>query len=435
MSYTAIIAPITAIRPIPKADRLLAATVLGNTVVVGLDAAVGDRGIYFPVDGILSDAHCAAHDLKMRVDENGARAGGFFDAERPRVRAQRFRGEKSEGFWQPLSALAYTGVDLTSLRDGDEFTTVNGVEICRKYETPATKRAAAANQKKSNRRETPFFKMQPDTTQFRFVADHLFTPGATIYITEKVHGTSQRTGLVLDTIELPWWKRVVNGALRKDVFAKRAYRLLNGSKNVILEKSTGAGYYGSHDFRYEVIADWAERIQKGEVFYYEIVGDVADGSPIMPSCPIPAELKDLKRTYGDTMHYRYGCAPGTRAIYVYRITRTNEDGIVTELSWNQVKARCAEIGIAHVPEIQSAFAPLCGNPEVDTNILSWLRTCVEKHTEGVSLLDATHIREGVVVRVEDSAGARFAKNKSFSFYVLEGVIKLKDGYIDCEESS
>ena len=431
MSYTAIVAPITALRPIPKADRLLAASVLGYSVVVGKDAEVGDLGVLFPTDGLLSDAHCVANGLYPEFDAAGKRVGGgFFDRAKPRVRAQRFRGEKSEGFWEPLTAFHWTGVDTSTMKAGDQFTELNGCVVCSKYETPATRRAAAVGKKINTRRETPYFRKQPDTDQFRFVADTLFTQGSVVYITEKVHGTSQRTGLVLDDAELPLWKRTVNRIVRTDFFPKRSYRLLNGSKNVILEKTTGAGYYGTNDFRYEVIADWAGKLHKGEVVYYEIVGDVAENSPIMPTCPIPDELKDIRKQYGPNMAYRYGCRPGERQVYVYRITRTNEDGIVTELPWSQVSARCSEFGLSPVPSVSTPCV-------VDMTLTpAHLKSVVEALVEGKSLLDASHIREGVVVRVEAPDGTtRFAKNKSFVFYVLEGVIKLKDDYVDAEESA
>lgn len=59
-----------------------------------------------------------------------------------------------------------------------------------------------------------------------------------------------------------------------------------------------------------------------------------------------------------------------------------------------------------------------------------LRDIVEFRTEGPSTIDPSHIREGVVVRANDS----WYKNKSFVFGVLEGYIK-DQGEIDMEESA
>lgn len=60
---------------------------------------------------------------------------------------------------------------------------------------------------------------------------------------------------------------------------------------------------------------------------------------------------------------------------------------------------------------------------------------VEELTDGPSVLDPTHIREGIVLRVESNQGIEHIKNKSWWFGVLEGYIKSDDSYIDLEESS
>src|SRR6185369_6632315 len=103
--YEAIIAKLTNLRPHSNADRLQLATVQGNQVVVGLDYTEGTLGIFFPTDGQLSMEFATANDLIARRDETtGEKAGGFFDQNR-RVRCQRFRGEKSDGYWCKLDSL------------------------------------------------------------------------------------------------------------------------------------------------------------------------------------------------------------------------------------------------------------------------------------------------------------------------------------------
>jgi hypothetical protein len=54
---------------------------------------------------------------------------------------------------------------------------------------------------------------------------------------------------------------------------------------------------------------------------------------------------------------------------------------------------------------------------------------------GGSVLDASHIREGVVLRVESVQGPNFIKSKSWEFKVLEGIIKDRTDYVDAEEIS
>lgn len=427
MSYTAIVAPIS-VQKHPNADRLSLGTVLGANVIVGLDIQSGDLGVYFPPDGRLSPEFCTAHDL-IGTTVDGKRVGGFFDEKR-RVKALKLRGVKSEGFWMPLSCLAFTGAKLSDFKSGDEITAVNGVLICEKYITEATRRAMAAGQtRKETRGATKFFPKHFDTMQYRFVKDSIFNLGGVVYITEKLHGTSQRTGFVLDTIELPFWKRAINRLFQQEVFSKRVYQIVNGTRNVILDETkTEGGYYGDNSFRYGVLMPWVANLHKGEMVFYEIVGDMSETTPIMPAVKIGD--KDLKKIYGDRMHWRYGCVPGERKVFVYRITMTNEDGVVTELSWPQVQRRCRELGLMPCPTLQVIGIV----DELELSNHDWIRERVAIHTEGASVLDPTHIREGCVVRVESAEGNAWCKSKSFTFLTLESETKDSDT-VDVEEAA
>jgi hypothetical protein len=212
--------------------------------------------------------------------------------------------------------------------------------------------------------------------------------------------------------------------------ARREYRYLNGSRNVILEKSTGGGFYGSDEFRYRAVE--SVELHKGEILYFEIVGSLADGRPIMEAQPIKEELKHLIKQYGSTMTYNYGQPAGTQGVYVYKIVHMNEDGYGVELSWPQMVQRCGELGLKHAPLLAGPFTlkadrPLTGYDE--------LKALIDDLTEGPSTLDPTHIREGVVLRVESPEGTQHIKNKSWTFGVLEGYIKDLDTYVDAEEAA
>ena len=61
--------------------------------------------------------------------------------------------------------------------------------------------------------------------------------------------------------------------------------------------------------------------------------------------------KELIKRYGKVMRFAYGCADGACALYVYRITRVNEDGDIVELPWVQVRARCRDLGLLAVPQL------------------------------------------------------------------------------------
>lgn len=442
MSYQAIVTAIR-VRPHPGADRLLLGTCLGNQVVVGTDTADGELGVFFPTDGQLSHEYCLYNDLytksaRERLELPPSDSPGFFDHNR-RVRAQRFRGEKSDGLWMPLRSLNWAGGDPLTLQEGDSFSEFSSHGICSKYYTPATLRALRGGTPRT-RREHPSFPKHDDTKQFRFVAD-LIPDDAVVYVTEKLHGTSGRFGRVWDSLDLPRWKELLNHISCWLGFEpwfdyKFQWVYLNGSKNVILDtaKDTGGGWYGTNDFRHKAVEGLS--LAKGEVLYFEIVGWVAPARPVMPAHDVSStNLKDIRRQYGDTMHYTYGCPNGLSKLYVYKILNVNPDGVSRELSFPQMVARCGELGVAHVPLLAGPYT-------LGHLAYTWelpgkeaLRKTVEIYTEGSSTLDHTQIREGVVVRVESTSGTSHIKNKQWAFGVLEGFWKEQDDSVDLEEVS
>lgn len=238
-----------------------------------------------------------------------------------------------------------------------------------------------------------------------------------------VHNSSQRIGHVLDDVYLPWWKKNLNKIY--PLFPEYSYVTLVGTKNVILQKTTGEGFYGTHDFRYKVIDGLV--LKKGEVLYGEVVGYVHGNTPIMPSQVIKkSEVQDLIPLYGDTMRFTYGCKEGEAKFFIYRIIHMGEDGHYVELSWPQVKKRCSELGIPHVPDVLPMPILFTGDSEALVNLS-------EQLNQGSSLLDSSHMREGVVLRIEHNGNVMFVKDKSFAFKILEGIVKSQDDYVDLEE--
>jgi hypothetical protein len=71
----------------------------------------------------------------------------------------------------------------------------------------------------------------------------------------------------------------------------------------------------------------------------------------MPSVNVPKELDTTRTQYGDNITYRYGQRNGECEFFCYRIVKYDPNGRGVELSWPQVKARCATLGIAHVPDM------------------------------------------------------------------------------------
>src|SRR3990167_2340683 len=424
MAYKAIVCKLTNVRKHPGADRLNLYSILGNQVVVGLDSKDGDAGAYFCVDGQLSDEFAKANDLVRRKNADGSNAGGMFDDNR-RVRTQRFRGEKSEGFFAPLSYFEYTGYNLSKLKIGDEFDVLNDKPICNKYVTPATLRTQRGSGKQT-RANTKWFHKHFETEQFRHYVDKI-PAGALIIISEKCHGTSQRTGHVLDELPLPRWKKWINHYFRLSLQPIRKWVYLHGSRNVVLGGGLYDPYYSSQ-FRARAVGKLEGNLRKGEVVYLEIVGWTNDSTTIMPRHDV-TKLKDkeLLKRYGKEMVYTYGNIAGECSPAVYRISMVNEDGYETELSWSQVQARCGEFGVPCVMQVCQPF--------IYDGDSGKLRVLCESLCGGVSTWDDRHIREGICIRVEHPQMFTILKLKNFEFLAMETVQKDSDDVVDIEEAS
>jgi hypothetical protein len=421
MSYFAIVAPITVWKH-PNADKLQLGKICDCQVVTGLDVKSGDIMLFFPVDGQISEQFAKANDLIRRKDENGNNVGGMFDENR-KVRCQKLRGEKSEGFAIPLTSLSFAG-DISQLKVGDQFDTFNGVAICNKYETPATKRAQA-NQQRKIRKYNKMFPQHIDTKQFKYFSDKI-KAGSVLQLTWKLHGTSGRFAYVEEPIEYKGIKKLINKILP---LKQHNWTEISGTRRVVLDLQPSVTEYYGGDFRERSVSSLRGKLNKNECIYFEVVGYSDLGAPIMPPVST-SKLQDktIEKQFGKTMTYKYGCADGEHKIFVYRITHVNEDGVQIDLDWESVKKRCATLGVEHVPEVMPAFI-------YDGDVDKLKKLVEDLIVVRPSVLDQTHIEEGLVIRAGDSMDIELYKAKNFEFLVLEGVAKDNSEYVDMEEAS
>ena len=447
MNNTAIVTKITNVRTHPNADRVLLATCHGNQVVVGLNTKEGDLGVYFQEGLQLSKELCSANNLyrEASLNKNPKDKPGMFD-NNGRVRAQKFRGEISDGYWATIDHFTDFVKNPEKMDEGYEFTELNGVLMCSKYITAKTAAQAQGVKKVKAAKSSIMFKEHIDTEHF---GKHLseFVPNERIIITEKVHGTSGRVGHVKSNRALKLYEKfLIKLGVNIDT---TEWKYLNGSRRVVIEESNGVGF---HDptIREMAFSKFKGNLRKGETVFFEIVGFEPNGASIMPSVDTTM-MKDKAFTkrwsnLGDmkTMAYSYGCAPSTQEVYVYRITMTNEDGNSVEYAWEDVKKRCEELNVKFVPEIEITTTDMImynagGFDDVATfdyrNYQTFLLAKIDEYAKGASLLDSSHIREGVCVKIENvNLKNRTFKHKSFDFKVLEGIIK-DSGVVDLEEAS
>ena len=404
--------------PNPEVHSLAVGYLFGETIIVSKDTNDGELGIYFPCELQLSEAFASANDLVRRKNEDGTAAGGMFESNR-RVRVQKFKGVKSNGFWCPLSYLSSLG-DAKSLKEGDKITTFNGKEICRKYVTPETF-SRNSNKQGVARKENICFPKHKDTEQFKYNLRD-FNLGDTIVISLKTHGTSQRVGLHQDEKPFTWVDKALSWfGIERD---RKFFRRFNGTRNVTL-KGQDNGFY-SESFREAAAERLYPFLEDHMQIFFEVVGWEGPASQIMPSHDAD-KLKDkeVKKLYGKTITYSYGCQPGTFDIYVYRIAYVLPNGNVVDLTWDQIKKKCEGWGVKFCPELDKFVF----NGKIDD-----LVERVDALSEGPDVIDPRHPREGVVVRIDSSKWQAY-KAKSFVFKCLEGICKEDDSYVDQEEVS
>lgn len=432
--YKAIVCKLTNVRKHSNADRLMLATVQGYQVIVGLEAKDGDLGVFFPCDGQLTKEHLTANKLYSTHPDTGEKMGGYF-GRNGRVRAQKLRGEISDGFWQEEKGFNWCG-GLT-LKNGEEFDTLNGHKICQKYYTPATQRAMSMskNKKTTNKKENKVvfdFPQHYDTGQLRAHAGAI-PDGAFIIISEKLHGSSGRTTRTQKTMEYyKWWNKWLS-RLYKFFYKNEEWIYVTGTRRTI-RKEGKPGYYGADAFRDEIHNKIKSiGLRKGETLYYEIVGFTETGRSIMPTHKITD--KKLKKRYGDLMHYTYGCNHGEYRFYVYRITQKTTDNQIIDLSWDMMLARCKELGLNTVPELDRFIL----QNKCDLDVHNFLQR-INNYTLGDSTLNPNQIKEGVVCKIEHSTiytkevnYTPALKYKGFDFCEMEGIKKNDPNYIDLEE--
>ena len=420
--YEAYITTLKNVRKHSNADKLQVGECFGNQVIIDLSYKEGDIGIYFPTDGKIGQEFAEANNLLRKKDENGNNIGGYLDPDKRNIKAIKLRGEKSDGLFMPLYSLT-PFCNINELKVGDRITTLNGNLICEKYIPRTNKRKVNNNGnkqiKKKKEIEFPLFAEHIDTPQFQYNLD-MFHNGDEIIITEKLHGTSARIGYMIK-------EKANSGLIGKmlNKYLKPKYEYVSGSRRVVLNSFDG-GFYGDNKFREQWHDFFKGKLQKGEEIFGEIVGFISPNLPIMPDGNNEKiGDKEFIKKYGKKTQFSYGCnrEKGTNDFYIYRMTKTDEDGNVFEYPYDYMKVRAEQMGAKVVPLLDKFYF---------TNIED-LQEKVKKHVKGSSTIDISHIREGVVIRINNYNKCNFTKEKQFEFKVIEGIIKDEAKEPDIEE--
>ena len=481
MAYCGYVTALKNVRKHPNADRLLLAECFGNTVSVNLNYFEGQKGVYFPTDGQLSVEFCEYNNLIRKKDENGDSIGGYLDPTKRNVKTIKLRGEMSDGLFLPMTCLDFCFEDGNAdahLSIGDTIDVVNGHEICKKYiprRNPSKSHGNGGNKTRKRKVDiAPLFVEHADTAQLAYNLG-AFKPGDEVEITLKMHGTSQRTGHLPVITDCCGPNIAFDIILRKNIFklfkptkkmiewAKNKLTLIydwgyvSGTRHVVLDTYDG-GFYGSNHFREQHHNAFVGKLWKGETVYYEVVGFMNTGAPIMAECDNDrVNDKAFKKKWGKTTIFSYGCHPHGWSeddpgynygrcepqsdIYVYRMTMTNEDGEVVEYTPDFMRYRCEQMGVKTVPVMWKGIVPEdgCWKTDDDNEVIAisageWVRNKAEQFYAGADPVGKTHIREGVVVRIINRPKFTALKHKNEEFKIIEGIVKDTAEAPDIEEA-
>lgn len=417
----------------PNADRLQVVTIDFNTVITGLDAKEGDIYVYFPIESEISrDFLCNTNSFRNKEWNKDAEKVGFFE-ENCRVKAVRLRGEKSMGYIVPIKVVddwAY-GENVVFVNDlviGEEFDTINGKLLVKKFQVPAKggRNTKQGKKPKLSRLVEGQVHLHIDTENLRKNA-HKVSPEDIISITYKTHGTSWWVSNVLVKRKLSLLERLLKKFGVN--ISELVYDLVYGSRKVVknadLEDPKAKDHFFGYDLWEDIKNRIGEHIPKGWTLYGEMLGYDKNGKEIQKG-------------------YHYGCEKGnddkpTSKLEVYRITNTTPDGLVTELSYPQIKDFCDKVGLNASHLFYHGKAKDWYNTDYGTAIETWRTNFIKALEEAFNekdcfMCDNKVPEEGIVVRVEDLFECKSYKLKSFRFLEWESS-ELDMGIIDVESEN
>jgi hypothetical protein len=384
-----------------NADRLQTVDVDFKTVITGMNAKNGDIYVYFPLEcKINEDFLSFTNSFRDKTKNADPEQVGFFE-DNCRVKAMRLRGEKSMGYIVPIAELeAFTGETGLVRYVGEEFDTIGNVKILEKYVVNKKEDTPKQGKKpKTNRLVEGQVHLHTDTEQLRKNA-HKIKPNDYIAISYKTHGTSWWVSNVMVKRPLSLVEKILK--YLKVNINETEYDYVYGSRKVV------KNFYG-YDLWEHIKEEVRDSIPKNFTLYGEAIGYTKDGGFIQKG-------------------YDYGVTKGEFKLEVYRITVTNPDGLVTELSTPEIREFCKKTGLtaSHQFFYGRAIDWLQGQgvQDKDWTDTEWQETFIKTLEEVYNEKDCFMCKnavpeEGVVVRKEGLFGFEAFKLKSFRFLEWE----------------
>lgn len=380
-NYAAEVVEVKTLIDLKGLDNLKGLPVGGHTALVSKDTQIGDHLLVFPAESQLSEQFAQDNNLFSNSELNADTTQTGYLGKNRRVRAIRLRGNLSSALAMSVNVLErYNPPGKKHAgavpEPGTVFDTVNGVELCRKYELPVRPQTQAQSKqvKMWRRVEDKFLPEHFDTSAYWRSSDMLDDRDQ-ITITQKLHGTSIRIGNTIVKRKLT--KRDKIARLFGIPVQDHEHAIIGGSRKVIKDPdNSGQNHYYKDDIWTREALKYGPLLPKNVIVYGELIGWAGKDSPLQAG-------------------YTYDVPNGEAHLYVYRVVVISPDGTSFDLSWNGVKEFCTERGLKHVPELSHGEAH-----QLDVD--NWLdrRYADLGYAQAVPLSGPKTVDEGVCIRRE-----------------------------------
>lgn len=397
-NYAATIVRIPTVVELEGLDNLVGVPVLGSQALVSKDHQPGELGIVFTAETQLSEEYARLNNLHRHGNLNDDEGASGYLEDNRRIRALRLRGHPSNALFMPLESLSYIKkLDLTQFKEGDTFDRIGDNLICNKYVVKRTKKEQRLekNKEKFVRVDKKFLPEHYDTDNY-FRYAHIIPESREVTVTQKLHGTSIRIANTYVARKLSLFEQIAKrlGVLVSETELDMVY----GSRKVIKDvNNPNQNHFYTTDIWTEEGSRYKDVVPQGYLLYGELVGWTAEGAPLQKS-------------------FTYGVPQGTADLYVYRVAHINPQGLVVDLTYDQMAEFCRDRNLKIVPLLWR------GKYE-DFNPYDWVdgpghETIHKYHEDGypqaVPLSKDSPCDEGVCIRAEGLA-PYILKAKSTAF--------------------
>lgn len=329
------------VEPHPNADRLDIVGIRGWRCVVGKgEFNIGDKAIYIPIDSVLSEsAQAELFPPGSKISYNG------------RIKTIKIRGAISQGM-----AVKPDLFGLALFPVGKDVAEIIGIT---KWEPPEEHTSPCMRGNQASRKQiNPHFHKYTDIENFKNYPE-LFKEGEPVIVTEKIHGTNFRCGMV-KTVPNTLWKKV------KKLFGLLpAYEFVYGSHNVQLQGKMFAKTW------------YAENVYAKIVNQYNLI-TILENMRMLNG----KDVVIYGEIYGDGIQkgYTYGCESKVQKLAVFDVMVGDK-----YLDWFDYQN---VVNHYHLPTVPTLYSGPFN-----------LELIKQRLVKGPSILDLNQpIREGVVIR-------------------------------------